>query len=351
MNPLDLMGPDFLRFYLIYGIGILAVAGLLRVRWAGASTPSPGGRWVPGSYPRESDAYAIALLRGGPREAVCALFGRLVTGGYLTLDQGVLRRPEEPPEDRSRLLPIEEEALLLAASSGADGVRVHDARERIAQAVAPRLEEMRRELESQGLMPGPQQRRRYRAVCLLALAAVLGLGIAKLVVALSRGRTNVWYLIALMLVYAVACVLLLIPPRLTHAGRRYLDWLRESHRGLVNLLVNGRRAETEELALAAGIYGLAALPALSPLDTALAAHGPVRPDRHPHPGSSSGASSGGGGSGCGGGDSGISSVGGGDSGGSSCGGGDSGGDSGGDGGGGSCGGGCGGGGCGGCGGG
>jgi hypothetical protein len=162
--------------------------------------------------------------------------------------------------------------------------------------------------------------------------AVVGLGLAKLAVAISRGRLNVGFLILLLIGFWILIVRLLRPPQQTSAGQQYLAWLQESHRGLVRMLESGRRDSAGELALAAGIYGLTAVPGLTALGTAFQ---PVPVERRKDDGSSSS------GSGCGSGSS--SDLGSSDSGGSDSGGSDSGGSS--------CGGGCGGGGCGGCGGG
>src|SRR5262249_26217276 len=59
MNPFDLRGPEFLRFYVVLG-GVVLVA-LLIVRHAGEVHPAKTFRL--------SDPYVIAMLRGGPAEA------------------------------------------------------------------------------------------------------------------------------------------------------------------------------------------------------------------------------------------------------------------------------------------
>ena len=326
MNPLDLSGPEFLRFYLVYGVGLLAAAALLRF-YLSSPTTLVSRRWSPGVYPREGDAYAIALLRGGPREVVRALLCRLVADGLLTLDGCTLRRPDESPREHA-LAPLEEAALCaLRPATGPENACL--AVRRAVQMLAPQIGELHRQLEQEGLAPTEAQARTQRRIGIAALLAVPGLGLVKLAVALARGRTNVGFLILLLIAYGAVCLFLLRPPLRTAAGRRYLDWLRGSHQGLVQMVGQGRREGAGELALAAGIYGLAALPVFMPLHQALEPQATRTKED--------------GGAGCGGGDTG-GADGGGDIGGSSCSSGDSGGAS-------SCGGGCGGGGCGGCGGG
>lgn len=340
MNPLDMRGPEFLLFYLVYGVGVIGTAWFLRRAWTSSLPPPTASRWMPGYYPREGDAYPIAVLRGGPLEAARTLVGRLLAADLLVLEGGSLRSSPEAAGADQRLAPIEEEAL--AAVSGPAPLASRDAVSRIAQALEPRTREMQEELERQGLLYGPDQRRRFRTLFLLTLLAVPGLGVTKLLVALSRGRTNVGFLILLLVVYTLLVVLLLRPRRRTPTGDRYLSWLRDTHQELVAVLRKGQGERQGEMVLAAGIYGLAALPALS----TLGAESPRRRDPRADAGSPGGGSGDGGGSDSsfldsggwdGGGDSGGGDSGGGDSGGSSCGS--------------SCGGGCGGGGCGGCGGG
>lgn len=324
MNPLDLRGPEFLNLYLVYGVGLLALAGLLRLLWSSSPMAPVSKRWSPGIYPREEDAYVIALLRGGPREVVRALLCRLVADGLLTLDGWSLRRPDESTREHS-LAPLEEAALsALRPATGPENACT--AERRAAQMLAAQISAFRQQLEQEGLVPSEAQRRAQRRIGIFALLAVPGLGLAKLVVALDSDRTNVGFLILLLIGYGAVCLLFLRPPLRTAAGKRYLDWLRGSHQGLARMVRQGRREGVGELALAAGIYGLAAVPIFTPLRKALNPQDETR--------------KGDGASGCGGG---ASSDGDSGSTGSSC--------SGGDGGGSSCGGGCGGGGCGGCGGG
>jgi hypothetical protein len=223
-----------------------------------------------------------------------------------------------------------------------DGVDAAVAEWTVYRAVEPYAAPLEDDLQRQGLTLSAAQVQRFQALRLIVLAALLGLGLAKAAVALSRGRTNLGFLVLLMIVYTVAAFYLLSPPSHTRAGRRYLSWLQESHRGLVNLLANGRRESGDETALVAGIYGIQALPFLGLLSGAL--QPPPQPARRREEGSAGdGYGSGGGGESA----TFLGDSGGGDSGGGDSSGGDSGG---GDGGGGGCGGGgCGGGGCGGCG--
>lgn len=324
MNPLDLTGPEFLRFYLLYGVAVLAVAWVARSLVLRATTPPLSSRWAPGIYPRAEDAYAIALLRGGPMEAVRTLLGQLVSTGLARVEDGKLHAAGSAVDGNRPLQPIEVDAWRSLAPGSR--VEVATAERRIHRAVEPRLTEISRQLASEGLLHTVERDAGFWPIQLLAWLLIAGAGLLKLQVAFSRGRTNVGFLILLLIAFTLAILILLRPPRRRPAGQEYLLWLREAHHGLIGR-TEERRPGSGELALMAGIFGLSAVPLFVPLHTL------IEPPRRPREPENRSQDSGGG-SGCGSG-SGVSS----DSGGSSGGGGDSGGSGGGGGGCGGCGGG------------
>lgn len=73
------------------------------------------------------------------------------------------------------------------------------------------------------------ERRPFWALAVVALVAICGMGVGKLMVALERGRTNVGFLIGLTAIGGVLAIGLLKPPQATRAGAEYLKWLREAH--------------------------------------------------------------------------------------------------------------------------
>jgi uncharacterized protein (TIGR04222 family) len=304
MNPLDLRGPEFLAFFIAWSLGVLAILAIVRALWQRLA-PTPGTPlWAPGIYPGERDAYAIALLRDGPAEVANALLGGLVSAGYLTVDGRHLRLAEPPPAGAPRLSPLEEEALRAVFPSGGPAVTAQEAGKQARRAVERHIGEMQADLERQGLAPPESQRWVYAIFLWTAFAAIPGLGLVKLLVALARGHSNVGFLLVLMILSVLASFYLLGAPPRTMAGQRYLAWLQESHRGLVQMIGQGRQTGAGEQVLAAGIYGLDVLPGFEPLLVAL---------KPPQTSSASGCSAG---SGCGGG----SSCGGGGCGGGGCGG-------------------------------
>lgn len=310
MNPLDMTGPELLRFYLIWGLGGLLLAFWVRSSWLNRlESQAEARRWIPGYYPQDSEAYSVALLRGGRPEAVRTLLARLVSGGFAAPVNGEIQKLPAGGASPD-LLPIERRAL--AALGGRQSVK--DALFSLETAVEPELRAMENDLARQGLALSAEQKKALRSLQILALLLIVGLGVTKLAVAIGRGKTNIGYLLVLLGLYTLAVVLFLGAPRIAPAGRRYLDWLQESHEELSRRVASGSTGEISDLTLAAAIYGSTILPVMVNLNG-------WNPRRR---GEENGSSSG-----------------------SGCGSGGGGGDSGGDGGGG----GCGGGGCGGCGGG
>lgn len=309
MNPLDLNGPEFLLFYLIYGVAILVLARMARSRVIDQTKPFLSARWAPGIYPREEDAYAIALLRGGPTEAARTLLGQLMSTGHAQVEDGKVHVSRSIFDGDRSLRPIEVDAW--NALDNDSPVDVTTAESRVREAVQPRLDEIWGQLASEGLLAPPKEISALRKSQLVYGLLIVGVGLLKLLVALSRDRTNVGFLSLLLIGFTVAVLILLRPPR-RRPAQEYLLWLHQAHHGLLGW-TEKRRRNTEETALMIGIYGLAAIPPLAPFYTSL-----QPPAQSQDPRKRQAADSGGGGCGSG---SSDSSGGGGDGGGSSCGGG------------------------------
>lgn len=293
MNPLDMTGPEFLRFYLVYGLCGLALAGLLRLLWNHGVAANAELRWEPGYYPQGDEAYGIALLRGGRTEAARALLSKLLAEDFIAVKHGEVRKTEKA-KDLFGLDSLERLSVQSLAP------RQTPAGAEIVIESQTALAGLQEDLERQGLVPPQDARNRLLGLCGLALLMVPGLGVLKLTVALGRGKMNIGFLLILLAVYTAATLVLLLPPRRTAAGRRYLTWLQSSHQSLRDRLESGRREQPAEIALAAGIYG-----------TTLLVVPPSPPQRKKEEGgggcgscgggSSSGGDGGGGGGSCGGG--------------------------------------------------
>ncbi|MEX2282518.1 MAG: TIGR04222 domain-containing membrane protein [Gemmatimonadota bacterium] len=212
MNPLDLPGPAFLKFYVVFAVVVLAVARWLRSRLQHVDPPrSATGRFAEGQYPKESEAFHIAYLRGGAREL-----------GHTT-------------------------RVLTATQATAESA---------ATLSAPYSNQIEQVLEREGMIFKGASQRPFFQLTLVTILVLLGMAGTKIVVALSRGRTNIGFLLLLTVVFGLGAMVLLRPPRITGAAQKYLAWLNRAHDGLLSLVNQGRRATPGEVALVTAIYGL-----------------------------------------------------------------------------------------------
>ena len=120
--------------------------------------------------------------------------------------------------------------------------------------------EYERRLTALGLLPDRERKTTRRRLLGAALLVLVGVSAAKIVVALSRGRTNVLFLAVLTLVASVAAMTIAMP-RLTSRGRALLADLRRLFARLreraPRLAPGGASADA---ALLAAVFGIAALP-------------------------------------------------------------------------------------------
>jgi uncharacterized protein (TIGR04222 family) len=181
---------------------------------------------------------------------------RLAAENMILVGDAIIMRASKADPATLDLHPIEAMALSVVPVDRSATTGVVSALERVLEPQARQLED---ELRREGLLRSTGNRGPFVALLVLVLLVVVGLGLAKLLVALSRGRRNVTYLIFMMIGWGVLALLIFKPPRVTRAGGEFLAWLRESHAGLKSLIEAGRRTGSREMALATAIYGLGAL--------------------------------------------------------------------------------------------
>jgi uncharacterized protein (TIGR04222 family) len=242
-NPLDLAGPDFLRFYALVA---LVTLGLLYVaRASGEGGPAP--RIDTG------DPYLVAVLRGGRREALKVATIALIDRGLLQADPSTRTVAAVPGRTQPRH-PLEQALLRhFAQSHLATTVLGNDV---LLSACA----DYERRLTELGLLPDRARTLRRRRLLTAALAVLVGLTVAKIVVALARGRSNVVFLVLLTTVAAIVATAI-ATPRLTSRGRALLSDLRRLFarlRGRSRLLAPG--GASADVALLIAVFGLRALP-------------------------------------------------------------------------------------------
>jgi len=323
-NPIaDMRGPAFLLFYACASAATIAACALVsrRLDWTGAMPPP--------HVPPAPDPYEIAYLRGGENEVARAVVFALMRSGHLRVTQQGKKSLIErtgPPVPAASLGQFERRAYGWF-DHPRESAEVFQ-RGGLAEKLRRHCADYEQKLRGEKLLTPPEVGERARLVRLSGLAVIAGLGAYKLAVALSRGRTNVFFLILLGAVALFVLFKACRSPRLSRRGRAHLERLRTAFDRLKGAGTN--LTETAETAresadghgahaapggldpalLALGVFGMAALAGADQTNYARAFHHSTAK------GDTSGGSSCG--SSCG---SSDSSSGGGGDGGSSCGGG------------------------------
>jgi uncharacterized protein (TIGR04222 family) len=244
MNPFDLPGPPFLIFYIVLAaIVLISVKLIIDDGEGGAPRALPLG-----------DPYQIAWLRGGTPEAARIAVLSLTDRGLVTVsgDNLVNSGPVQSFVKES----IERAILACCGQSGTAATAVLN-----YPAVESACASYRGQLERLQLMPDAAMRaRRYRWFA-FAAAILLGVSLAKIVIAFGRGRHNVGFLITLTLL-ALVVAWFLVRRRRTHLGERMLKDLRRLFRALRQRAASiCPGAMTSDAMLLAAVFGLSALPA------------------------------------------------------------------------------------------
>lgn len=245
MNPFDLRGPQFLLFYLLLAGVLLAAIPILRRRLE--------ARWTGGPMPVLHDPYAIAYLRGGKNELLRVAVISLVDRGLLHAsgDNLATTQAGRAVQVRKR---IEEELLRYCIV-----VRKPEELFRSGALEAGALE-YERMLAQHKLVADDEIRRARSRLANGATAILFVVSLAKIAIALSRGRTNIAFLI-LLTIFAIGFARKVASPRQTVRGKQFLAELQNLFQSLrlraSQIRPGGANAD---LALAAAVFGLDVLP-------------------------------------------------------------------------------------------
>jgi uncharacterized protein (TIGR04222 family) len=236
VNPFDLAGPQFLVFYAALAAVTLAVLVLHR----------QGTEAGPAAV--LSDPYEIAYLRDGWQEAVSLAIASLIQRDLLCAHPFALAEGVTPEQVTS---PLERQVLSRCAQETDPQRLIEDASLRGA------TEEIRQSLVRQGLLPGPEVELERRSRLWLAQAVLMGTALVKGAVALSRGHTNLVFLLALTVLSAFGAQRLAAPRR----TRRGDDTLRHLKALMARLRQPSRERglAPHEATLVGAVFGLAAV--------------------------------------------------------------------------------------------
>lgn len=255
-NPLDWNGPEFLVGYIL----VTTIAALVAVTVRCIFAPEHDAEEA--KFGKPLDPYEAACLVAGPARSVQAAFAAMVQAGTLrivaeeskvlglfTSKKNLIDQGKPLPDDAHRL----ERALFRAAVIPARDLTP------LAAAGMPIAREINDELVKRGLLQaGPPP------VCNIAsslmMAAPLMLGVAKIVVGLSRGRP-VGLLVALCAMTFVAALgFLLARSRLSAAGKATVESLQAKHSTTRQFATSAAGTlAPPELAMAIGLFGVGML--------------------------------------------------------------------------------------------
>lgn len=257
----DMRGPAFLLFYAVV-IGLTLLASWLARRaldWTGGM-PTP-------TIPRDPDPHEIAYLRGGENEVTRSVIFALVQKGLLQVSQQgndhFVGQVAEQKERRS-LSPIERRTLDWFTQPQKTSEVFRSGA--LASQLKPFCAAYEQRLKSEQLLTTDEMRQRARLIIVAGTLAIVGLGAYKLLIALSRGRFNVGFLIALGVVGLIPLFLVCRTPRVSRRGREYMERLRLAFERLrydvrpaPQPQAAGAYAFDPSLLLMVGVFGVGAL--------------------------------------------------------------------------------------------
>lgn len=246
-------GPDFL---ILYGT---VVALTLAVCWWTVRRRDPTGSLPVPPVPSEPNPYEISYLRGGANELIRLLVFDLARRGYLLVtgdkDQQIKRAPNHP--DRHKLSAIQRCAFDWFSTP-------RTVKEVFEAGGLPLLIEehsaqYRERLRCEQLLTPGETDKAARAIWLVGVLVLVGLGGYKLMAAMGQGHSNVWFLILMLggslLVLTTVCQ----PPRLSERGRTYLQRLQAAFESSKESLqaISGQASQTALLLV--GLFGISVL--------------------------------------------------------------------------------------------
>jgi uncharacterized protein (TIGR04222 family) len=241
INPLDLAGPQFLAFYI--ALGVVVFLWIYFVQSAREGGPPP--------KLDTSDPYLIAYLRGGTHEAARVATVSLIDRGLLKEKDTWLTTSEFIASARR---PIEN-AILEVFRQSADAQAILG-----APSIERACDNYQRTLTRLGLLPDEETRAARHRRLAAALLILLGMAAAKIAVALSRGRTNIVFLVILAVISCIIAYRLIQRLR-TRRGDAVLADLQKLFARLKDRASSLRAGgATSEVALLTAVFGLSALP-------------------------------------------------------------------------------------------
>lgn len=243
MNPFDLPGPEFLKFYSFLGAAVLVALHYARKFSESGNVPKL-------DY---SDPYLIAYLRDGEIAAIRVAAVSLIDRGLLRLSGDQLEVANAAAVDIVRR-PIET-AILSHVKLSKDLDGLFD-----SASIKATCKEYRDKLQQLSLLPDKATEDMRTNRVLLAMVVLFGVATIRIIQASMHGRANIWFLIILAAVFGFFTVRNYNPFR-TILGNKMLADLRTLFSGLKSRAAAIQSGgATAEAALILAIFGMDALP-------------------------------------------------------------------------------------------
>lgn len=253
-NPIaDMRGPDFLLFY---GTVIVLTLALC---WAWMRLADRAGSSAPPKVPIRPDPYETAYLGGGEQELARTALFSLIQRGYLRVGEELIGQEREHPDTFH--LTAMERTVFEWFSTARQPQEVFGGAG-LAHVIASHCSDYDRRARESGLLATARAKLAAWNMAFVGGAVVAALGFYKLGIALSRGRTNVTFLLILGVTGLYMLARLPLSVRLTSRGRAYLQQLRQAFDGLRSRLAtvsNPEQAEDSKLPLLVALFGLSVL--------------------------------------------------------------------------------------------
>ncbi|GEM_PF-1129256 len=255
MNPFELPGPQFLLFYLVFGAGVLIMLWMMR--------RSQESRYdVPS---RIEDPYLVAVLRGGPQEAIAVATMSLLDRKLLAVKSGtgssflstageLIETARHASEDLvSR--DIEKTVLRFFRTPADFSAAV------TALKVDRSVLQYEEKLEHMDLVPDEERKTNRRNLWLMGALALGVIALIKVIIGLQRQRPVLFLLIeaGLFLLFAWGVA----NPRRTLGGDQLISNMEALFASLKNRAENIHAGGgTTELVWLGAVFGMGAVPAL-----------------------------------------------------------------------------------------
>jgi uncharacterized protein (TIGR04222 family) len=247
----NMYGPTFLLFYGSIIVILLIVCSRSNI-FFDKTDQEPELK-----VPSEPDPYFVAFLRGGEVEVLKIVLYSLIAKGYLivsTAKTSVKPKKNHPPVEN--LIPLEKDVFNYVNSTTIISLANN---ERLLLDVAGRCNELVNSKNHKELIFENTYKEKSDQIRFACSAFIVLLGGYKLLVALSKGHSNVLFLIMFCIVGIILISKFVPIPRLTKKGEKFLENLKIAFQSKHDKGGNGHTPYY--LLLLAGIFGFSILSA------------------------------------------------------------------------------------------